>query len=80
MDIITPQNTIECLKMDLEGSRPQFSKLGPATKMTLQADSSNLFSTLKATRWMKNNIIIQSGSLSLYFFVVIKFEMMFLPY
>jgi hypothetical protein len=29
--------------MDLEGFRPQFSKLGLATKMTLQADSSNFF-------------------------------------
>jgi hypothetical protein len=29
--------------MALEGSRPQFSKLGPATKMALQVDSSNFF-------------------------------------
>jgi hypothetical protein len=37
--------------MALEGSRLQFSKLGPATKMTLQANSK-----------MTNNIIIQYGS------------------
>jgi len=43
--------------MALKGSRPQFSKLGPATKMTLQVDSSN-FSTMKASRYMKNNIMI----------------------
>jgi len=29
--------------MDLEGYEPQFSKLGPANKMTLQVDSSNCF-------------------------------------
>jgi hypothetical protein len=29
--------------MALEGSGPQFSKLGPATKMALQVDSSNFF-------------------------------------
>jgi hypothetical protein len=29
--------------MDLEGFGPQFSKLGPATKMDLQVDSSNFF-------------------------------------
>jgi hypothetical protein len=29
--------------MALEGSRPQFSKLGPATKIGLQVDSSNFF-------------------------------------
>jgi len=29
--------------MALQGSRPQFSKLGPATKMALQVDSSNFF-------------------------------------
>jgi hypothetical protein len=26
-----------------EGSRPQFSKMGPTTKMALQVDSSNFF-------------------------------------
>jgi hypothetical protein len=29
--------------MALEGFRPQFSKLGPTTKMALQANSSNFF-------------------------------------
>jgi hypothetical protein len=29
--------------MAQEGFEPQFSKLGPATKMTLQVDSSNFF-------------------------------------
>jgi hypothetical protein len=29
--------------MALEGSKPQFSKLGPATKMALQVDSSIFF-------------------------------------
>ena len=29
--------------MALEGSGPQFSKQGPATKMALQIDSSNFF-------------------------------------
>jgi hypothetical protein len=27
----------------MEGFKPQFSKLGPAIKMTLQVDSSNFF-------------------------------------
>jgi len=29
--------------MDVKGSKPQFLKLGPATKMALQAESSNFF-------------------------------------
>jgi len=29
--------------MDLECSKPQFSKLGPAAKMALEVDSSNFF-------------------------------------
>jgi hypothetical protein len=29
--------------MALEGSRPQFSKLGPTIKLTLQANSSKIF-------------------------------------
>jgi hypothetical protein len=30
-------------QMDLEGSEPQFSKLGLSTKMALQDESSNFF-------------------------------------
>jgi hypothetical protein len=40
---LTPKITIWCLKMDLEGFKPQFSKLGPVVKMTLKVDSSDFF-------------------------------------
>jgi hypothetical protein len=58
--------------MDLEGSRPQFSKLRTTTKMTLQDDSSN-FSTIKASIYMKNNINIQSRSSSIVEYVEIVY-------
>jgi hypothetical protein len=38
--------------MYLKGSEPQFSKLGPATEMALQVDSSNFFPLIKCqVRW-----------------------------
>jgi hypothetical protein len=44
-----------------EGSKPQFFKIGPATKMTLQVVSS-IFSTLKESRYIPNDIMIQYRS------------------
>jgi hypothetical protein len=41
--VLTQKNVVQCLKMDLEGFKPQFSKLGPTIKMTLQDYSSNFF-------------------------------------
>jgi hypothetical protein len=41
--VLTQKYVIRCLKMALKCSKPQFSKLGPTTKMALQVDSSNFF-------------------------------------
>jgi len=41
--VLTPKNSIWCLKMAPKGFKLQFYKLGPAIKMTLHANSSNFF-------------------------------------
>jgi hypothetical protein len=47
--------------MDLEGFKPQFSKLGPPIKMDLQDDTSNFFHFEKI-EIDENNIMIQQRS------------------
>jgi hypothetical protein len=46
-----------------EDFKPQFSKLGPAIKMTLQVNSSNLFHSESIE--IDNNITIQYGLVGL---------------
>jgi hypothetical protein len=41
--VLTPKKCHLMPQNGPKGSRPQFSKLGPATKMALQVDSSNFF-------------------------------------
>lgn len=52
------KNVIWCLKILPECFKPAFAKLGPTIKMVMIV-ASPTFSTLKALRWMKKNIMIQ---------------------
>ena len=60
-NVLPPTNIVWFLKTLSEGFRLGFTKLGPTLKMVLWAESST-FSTLNASKWMKNKIMIQFRS------------------